>query len=101
MSILIYTDHPTTNEAIEVWGDMAQLSILQEECAELIVAVSKLERNAPNAPQMMAEEIADVIVSMMSVIPMLSLEAGVEVAKTTKLARLARRTDKIKRDRMK
>ena len=43
-----------------VWGEESQLGMLQEECAELIVAVNKLKRNKPNAADMFCEELADV-----------------------------------------
>ena len=46
--------------AIEKYGVDAQLGVLQEECAELIVAVSHLMRERPDAIQGFIEELADV-----------------------------------------
>jgi len=42
------------------WGVNKQLEMLQEECAELIVAVSKMKRNKPDAATNFIEELADV-----------------------------------------
>ena len=44
----------------QYYGEGSQLFILQEECAELIQAVSKIRRGAPNAYDHFIEEIADV-----------------------------------------
>jgi len=45
-------------QAIEAWGEDAQLGMLQEECAELIAAINKLRRGEPAS--VVIEEIADV-----------------------------------------
>jgi len=45
---------------VDKWGVNSQLGMLQEECAELIVAVSKKLRNHPKADDMICEELADV-----------------------------------------
>lgn len=42
------------------YGEGSQLAILQEECAELIQAVSKIRRDAPNAYEHFIDEVADV-----------------------------------------
>lgn len=47
-------------EIMNKWGKSAQLGMLQEECAELIVAVNKYFRNKPDAETMICEELADV-----------------------------------------
>lgn len=47
--------------AVAVWGVTAQLRQLQEECAELITAVSHSERGRIEEHEM-ADEIADVII---------------------------------------
>lgn len=44
----------------EHYGEGAQLDILQEECAELIQAVSKIRRETPNAYDNFIDELADV-----------------------------------------
>lgn len=45
---------------LEKWGLEAQLGMLQEECAELIVAVNKVRRHAPKERENLTEELADV-----------------------------------------
>lgn len=47
-------------EAIDTWGETAQLSQLKEELAELIVAVSHYTRGRPNAVDNLLEEMVDV-----------------------------------------
>ena len=47
-------------DCIKFWGKESQYGMLQEECAELIVAVSKLFRRHPDAENMVCEELADV-----------------------------------------
>lgn len=46
--------------ALNKWGYDAQLGILQEECGELISAISKYKRKRPLSFIHMLEEIADV-----------------------------------------
>jgi NTP pyrophosphatase (non-canonical NTP hydrolase) len=45
---------------MKAWGKSSQLGMLQEECAELIVAVNKYFRNIPQSDEMICEELADV-----------------------------------------
>ena len=45
---------------LDTWGIHAQLGMLQEECAELIVAINKYFRGTPGATDMICEELADV-----------------------------------------
>jgi len=54
------TEEELYKRIVERWGEEAQLGMLQEECAELIVAVNKLFRNKPGASEMVCEELADV-----------------------------------------
>lgn len=57
----ITRDIPSMNAAaIRKWGKDAQLNVLQEECGELIVAISHLKRMRPNAMKEFIEELADV-----------------------------------------
>lgn len=53
-------------DALGKWGQEAQLRMLQEECAEAIVAVNKLARAKPPdvlaAWDALAEEVADVLI---------------------------------------
>lgn len=47
-------------EIAQHYGEGSQLAILQEECAELIQAVSKIRRGAPKAYEHFIDELADV-----------------------------------------
>lgn len=49
-------------KALKKWGQEAQLQMIQEECAELIQAVSKILRKGdqPHLIMNLAEELADV-----------------------------------------
>ena len=60
-------------EAIETYGVDAQLGMVQEECAELIVAINKLKRGAPISE--IANEAADVYIMLQQ----LSLIVGGEL----------------------
>lgn len=50
------------------YGEGSQLCILQEECAELIQAISKIRRSIPNAGTHLIEELADVCIMVEQVI---------------------------------
>jgi NTP pyrophosphatase (non-canonical NTP hydrolase) len=55
------TEQEVLQKAVEKFGTEAQLRQLQEECAELIVAVNKWFRyTSPSALHKLAEEIVDV-----------------------------------------
>ena len=58
----------------EHYGESAQLSILQEECAELIQAVSKIRRCVPNAYDNYIDEIADVSIMIEQMISFMDNE---------------------------
>lgn len=47
-------------EALELWGTKFQLDMLQEECGELISAISRFKRKRANSYVQMLEEIVDV-----------------------------------------
>jgi NTP pyrophosphatase (non-canonical NTP hydrolase) len=47
-------------ECVEFWGLERQLRMLQEECGELIVAVSHFLRERPDGLENLIEELADV-----------------------------------------
>ncbi len=51
-------------EAIKKYGYAAQLGVLQEECAELIVAASHIRRNREGAIKEFIEELVDVHIMM-------------------------------------
>ncbi|MBD5641169.1 MAG: hypothetical protein HDQ91_01955 [Desulfovibrio sp.] len=46
--------------AMRKWGKDGQLNVLQEECVELIVAISHVKRARPEAMKGFVEELADV-----------------------------------------
>ena len=49
-------------EAMDAWGFRAQARVLQEECGELIVAVSHCLRGRDNGTKEIVEELADVYI---------------------------------------
>lgn len=51
------------NQCVEYFGSEGQLDILQEECAELIKACSKLKRGKPDALDNLKEELSHVAIS--------------------------------------
>jgi len=88
--ISLDTNHPVTNTAAELWGENGQVNILQEECAELISAIARRNRGR-NGNDEVAEEAADVLVSLMSVIPILGIEEDVIRHMNFKINRLDKR----------
>jgi NTP pyrophosphatase (non-canonical NTP hydrolase) len=56
-----YIDQSAIQAAVNTWGVDAQLDLLQEECAELIVAINHFRRGRVG-PEKVAEEIADVFI---------------------------------------
>ncbi len=92
--IKINIEHPTTMAAITVWGAKGQIAILQEECAELISATARFNRERTGTDPV-AEEVADVIVSLMSVINVLDIEEQVKLHMNHKIKRLERRINEI------
>lgn len=61
-----------TKSAIKKFGNAAQLRQLQEECAELIVAVNHYFRKRPQAREELIEEVADVTIMLMELTPPLN-----------------------------
>ncbi len=47
-------------DCMDFWGERRQLRMLQEECSELILAVSHYIRERPNSIDNVIEEIGDV-----------------------------------------
>ncbi len=74
-------------KAVKQFGYESQLGMLQEECAELIVAVSKVERRKSGALENLAEEMADVQI-MIEQIKLLVGKEKVEQYRKSKLHRL-------------
>jgi hypothetical protein len=87
MLIIVDTNHPVTNKATEMWGIPFQMGILQEESMELSLNLQWIKRNKVTIDQV-AEECADTLVSMMSVIPALGIEDAVRKHMENKIARL-------------
>lgn len=75
--------------AIEKYGESAQLRQLQEECAELIVAVNHYFRQRPNAREELMEEVADVTIMLMELTPPLNTSDELTDMLDHKLARLS------------
>jgi NTP pyrophosphatase (non-canonical NTP hydrolase) len=76
-------------ESWELWGEEAQLKMLIEECAELIVAISKFGRLVNgNELDKIAEEIADVEICIEQVSQMKNLHTAIDAWKIQKLIRL-------------
>jgi len=76
--------------AVTKWGGQSQLNQVQEECAELITAISHVRRGRAGAVTELIEETADMIIMMkqlMVILPKDRLEE--ELAK--KLTRLEAR----------
>ena len=88
--ITIQTNNRITTKALKLWGIENQLGILQEECAECISAISRFNRKRTDEKKV-AEEIADIIVSMMSVINGLGVEKEINHIMFKKLLRLNER----------
>jgi len=79
------------SRALDYFGIEMQLDLAQEECAELIVAISHYRRNRVD-PNRVAEEIADVIIMTEQLRQVFANE--VEAALSCKLLRLESRIEK-------
>lgn len=73
--------------AIEAWGTEAQWRMVQEECAELIAAINRLDRGRCSVDDV-ADEIADVIICL----------AGIERVDLRVLAKLERLEKRLEKD---
>ena len=100
--INLLTEHPVYEIARDFHGVDFELSMLQEECAELIVAISKLKRGVDNKALMnMAEEIADVENLLQQVrfwFPEIVTE--INLMRVSKLDRLKKRIEDAQKDVM-
>lgn len=83
----------TTERALKHWGYGAQLAMVSEECAELIVALSHLQRERPDAYDEVVEEAADVTIALQYVRHVIG-GAVIDRAIATKLERLRERLAK-------
>ena len=84
-------EEPTLQEAIDRWGLAAQLGMLQEECAEVIVTVSHLFRSRPGSQEHLGEELADVLIMVQQIVGYLDSEDVIRDHIKDKLARLKAR----------
>lgn len=62
-------------ECLEFWGFRKQARMVEEECAELILATSHTLRNRPGAADEMKEEVADVYLMVQQMIAYFGEEA--------------------------
>lgn len=81
-------------EAISTFGQFGQLGVLQEECAELIAAVSRYRRGRPNAEHNLVEELADVSIMVKEIILAINCDEAVEKKCEIKLKQLKKRIEK-------
>lgn len=82
-------DKMTCLKAIAKWGRTSQIDMLQEECAELIVAINKYKRNHNGTIEAVLEEIADVEIMIDQIKVLLEVnELRVDVFKEKKIDRL-------------
>ena len=80
--------------ALEMWGLEAQLGMLQEECAEVVVAVNKYRRGCPSVDlaDSLAQELADVEI-MVEQMRAAGFALPIDQHKRAKLERLQKRVD--------
>lgn len=81
-------------DAVDTFGLKNQLAMLQEECAELISAVSHYNRGRHGSFDNLIEEIVDVHIMLNQIV--LSLGCNVETWKERKLQALQRKINEIK-----
>ncbi len=84
-------------EALELFGLDSQMDLVNEECAELIVALSHLVRGKVEKTSVF-EEVADVLVMMGQMLTIVD-EEDVNVIIDMKLERAAARLEKMKNER--
>ena len=79
----------------EHYGLESQIDILQEECAELIQAVSKYRRSGfdEDVPFCIIEEIADVEIMLSQIKYLLGFSGSISEVKEEKIKRQLRRID--------
>lgn len=77
-------------KAVDRWGQDAQLRMVQEECAELIVAINKWSRAMKGSGDFITEEVADVEI-MCGQMRAIFGDRDIDGVKAQKLERLRRR----------
>lgn len=80
-------------KAIDLNGKKNQLGVVQEECAELVQAISKFFRNKAGSREMVIEEAADVKIMLRQIELIFDCEAEIGREVERKLARLDSRLD--------
>lgn len=78
-------------DAIAKYGFKAQLGVLQEECAELIVAASHFRRNRKNSYDELVEELADVYIVWYQIFEYMQCEKEFKCIVDEKIKRLEER----------
>lgn len=79
--------------AIETWGPISQVRMLQEECSECAAAINRyLDRGRDGALDALIQEVADVVITARQVALIVG-ETQVNVAIVAKLDRLRARLD--------
>lgn len=78
-------------QTIAKYGYLAQLRQLQEDCAELIVAISHYIRDDIDARDELIEELADVIIMLMQLTPAYNSSSEITHMIDTKLEKLSRK----------
>lgn len=69
-------------QIVQYYGESAQLDILCEEAAELIQAVSKVRREAPNADAMLNDGLADLAIMLTQILTCLDDDENLVFNKT-------------------
>ena len=85
-------------EALEVFGVRAQLTMMQEECAEAIVAISHFKRGRPEGLDEMKEEIADTYIMAGQIIEVIGTEEMEKVIEDKLQKKIRRLLDEHKRN---
>ena len=90
------------DEALHLWGEPSQIDLLEEECAELILALKHLKRNKPDsvaALHAVAGELADVQIMIEQISRMCAISTTVAAQRQLKLERLQDLVLKAQEDR--
>ncbi len=93
MSYTAFRGH-LLRRAVEVWGSEPQWRQIQEECAELIVAINHFRRGREGARQSLIGEIADVEIMLQQARLMLGDDAAIDAMIEIKLNRLSARLER-------
>jgi len=89
------TNQELLKKAVDTYGLSNQLNQLQEECAELIVAVNKIRRSNFVNLDPLVDELADVVIMHNQIIQEFNLEIRVHDRIEFKLNRLKERLENV------